>query len=146
MENSNENFTPKIIAFLCNWCSYEAADNAGTKRLSYAPEVVPVRVMCSGMIDPQYLFYSLKQGADGVFIGGCHYGDCHYKNGNFKAYRRIELMKKLMDQLGIDQERIKFENISAAEADKFADSISQFVKKVSEMGPSPIKTGGCVNE
>ena len=121
MENSIDNFSPKIVAFLCNWCSYEAADNAGTKRLSYAPEVVPIRVMCTGMVDPQFIVYSLNQGADGVFIGGCHYGDCHYKNGNFKAYRKIELTKMLIEQLGLDPKRVRFENISAAEADKFAN-------------------------
>lgn len=146
MDNSNENFSPRIVAFLCNWCSYDAADNAGTKRLSYSPEVVPIRVMCTGMIDPQFIIYSLNQGADGVFIGGCHYGDCHYKNGNCKAYRKIELTKRLIKQLGLDPNRVRFENISAAEADKFANIISEFTQEVYGLGPNPINNGGGVDE
>jgi len=121
---------PKIVAFLCNWCSYEAADNAGTKRLAYPPDIIPIRVMCTGMIDPQFILYAFKNGADGVFIGGCHFGDCHYLSGNYKAQRRVALLKGLLGQLGIKPDRLRFEKISAAEADKFANSVTKFISDI----------------
>jgi F420-non-reducing hydrogenase iron-sulfur subunit len=130
---------PRIVAFLCNWCSNEAADNAGTRRLAYPAEVVPIRVMCSAMVDAQFILHSLQKGADGVLIGGCHYGDCHYQTGNYKTFRRVELIKTLLGQLGIDPGRVRFENISAAEGDKFAKVVSSFISEIEAMGQNPMR-------
>ncbi len=133
-------FEPKIIAFVCNWCTYAGADLAGTSRIQYPPNVRIVRLMCSGGIDPIYVLKALLQGADGVLIGGCHPGDCHYQNGNFKARRRVAILKKSLERLGLDPDRVWLRWISASEGQLFADTVTEFVKFLKEKGPNPFKT------
>ena len=128
-------FEPKIVAFLCNWCSYAGADLAGTSRIQYAPNVRVIRVMCSGRVDPTFVIKALRAGADGVLIGGCHFGDCHYIEGNYKAARRVALLKKMLGQLGIEEERVWLEWISAAEGSRFAQVINDITAKIKELGP-----------
>lgn len=135
-------FEPKIIAFVCNWCTYAAADLAGTSRLSYPPNVRIIRLMCSGAIDPVYVINSLLEGIDGVFIGGCHPGDCHYITGNYKARRRIAILKSILKQLGFSEERVWLRWISASEARKFADAMTQMVDDLKKLGPNPFKKLG----
>ncbi|MDF2955957.1 hydrogenase iron-sulfur subunit [Candidatus Alkanophaga liquidiphilum] len=132
-------FEPKIIGFACNWCTYAGADLAGTSRLKYPPNIRLIRVMCTGRIDPEFILAAFARGADGVFVGGCHPGDCHYMSGNYKAKRRIELLRKMLAQLGISPERLRMEFISAAEGAKFAQVIREFTEKLKELGPSPLK-------
>ena len=136
-----EAFEPKILGFLCNWCAYAGADLAGTSRLKYPPNVLPIRVMCSGRVDPVFVLEALKQGADGVLIAGCHPGDCHYQSGNYKAYRRMKLIKKLLEELAIDTSRVRFEYVSASEGQKFASVVTEFVDEIKKMGPNPLKEG-----
>jgi len=130
-----EEFEPNIIGFLCNWCSYAGADLAGTSRIKYPTNIKIVRVMCSGRVDPVFVIESLKKGADGVLISGCHFGECHYKSGNYKANRRIKLLKKYLEEMGIDPKRIRFEFVSASEGQKFATVVEEFVKELKELGP-----------
>lgn len=130
-----KSFEPNIIAFLCNWCAYAGADLAGVSRFQYPANIKPLRVMCSGRIDPVFILTALKRGADAVFIGACHPGDCHYQSGNYKATRRILLLKKTLEQLGIDQKRVRLEFISAAEGRKFADVAAEFVEEIKKLGP-----------
>ncbi len=126
---------PKVVAFFCNWCTYLAADLAGTSRMKYAPNARVIRVMCSGRIDPQFVMEALANGADGVLIGGCHFGDCHYQSGNHKAFRRFQLLKRVLLGMGIEKERIRLEWISAAEADKLRDVMTEMVEQLKELGP-----------
>jgi len=128
-------FEPKIVGFLCNWCSYAGADLAGTSRMKYAPNVRVIRVMCSGRVEPVFVLKAFKEGADGVLICGCHPGDCHYMEGNYKAARRIPLLKKMLSQFGIEEERVRLEWVSAAEGDRFASIVNDMTKKVKELGP-----------
>jgi len=128
-------FEPKIVGFLCNWCSYAGADLAGTSRMKYAPNVRVIRVMCSGRVEPAFVLKAFKEGADGVLICGCHPGDCHYMEGNYKAARRIPLLKKMLSQFGIEDERVRLEWVSAAEGDRFASIVNDMTKKVKELGP-----------
>ena len=128
-------FEPNIIGFLCNWCSYAGADLAGTSRIKYPTNIKIVRVMCSGRVDPVFVIEALKKGADGVLISGCHFGECHYKSGNYKANRRIKLLKKYLEEMGIDPKRIRFEFVSASEGQKFATVVEEFVKELKELGP-----------
>ncbi len=128
-------FEPKIVGFLCNWCSYAGADLAGTSRMKYAPNVRVIRVMCSGRVEPAFVLKAFKEGADGVLICGCHPGDCHYMEGNYKAARRIPLLKKMLSQFGIEDERVRLEWVSAAEGDRFASIVNDMTKKVRELGP-----------
>jgi len=136
---SKKEFEPKIIGFLCNWCSYAGADLAGTSRIRYPPNIKSIRVMCSGRVEPAFVLEALKKGADGVLIAGCHPGDCHYQSGNYKTNRRIKLLKKLLKDMGIEPERVRFEYISASEGQKFADTVNDFVKELKKLGPNPIK-------
>lgn len=131
------NFEPKIVAFLCNWCAYAGADMAGTSRLKYPANVVPIRVMCSGRVDAEFIINAFEEGADGVFIGGCHPGDCHYVSGNYRARRRVKMMKKLLSQMGINEKRLRLEWISATEGKKFATVLEEFVDEIKKLGPSP---------
>ena len=126
---------PKIVAFFCNWCTYLAADLAGTSRMKYAPNARVIRVMCSGRIDPQFVMEAFANGADGVLIGGCHFGDWHYQSGNHKAFRRFRLLKRVLLGMGIEEERIRLEWISAAEADKLRDVMTEMVERLRELGP-----------
>jgi len=134
-----KDFEPNIIGFLCNWCSYAGADLAGTSRMKYPPNIKSIRVMCSGRVDPVFVLEALRKGADGVLIAGCHSGDCHYQSGNYKANRRMKLLKKLIEDLAIEPGRIRFEYISASEGAKFASVVTEFVDELKKMGPSPLK-------
>jgi len=124
---------PKIIAFLCNWCSYAGADNAGVSRFQYSPSVRVIRVMCSGRINILHLLEAFKAGADGVMVLGCHIGDCHYISGNLHAQRRVNMAKRLVELAGINPERLKLEWVSAAEGKKFAQLINDFIAELEEM-------------
>jgi F420-non-reducing hydrogenase iron-sulfur subunit len=134
-----EEFEPNIIGFLCNWCSYAGADLAGTSRMKYPPNIKSIRVMCSGRVDPVFILEALKKGADGVLVAGCHPGDCHYQSGNYKANRRIKLLKKLLEEVAIDPKRVRFEYVSASEGQKFASLVTEFVDELKKMGPNPLK-------
>ena len=128
-------FEPKIVAFFCNWCTYLAADLAGTSRIKYAPNAEVVRVMCSGRVDVQFVLKAFAKGADGVLIGGCHPGDCHYQEGNYKALRRFRLTKRLLKQMGIEEQRLRLEWISAAEGDRVRVVINEMVEQLKALGP-----------
>jgi len=130
-----EEFEPKIVAFFCNWCTYLAADLAGTSRIKYAPNAEVVRVMCSGRVDVQFVLKAFAKGADGVLIGGCHPGDCHYQEGNYKALRRYRLLQRLIRQMGIEEERLRLEWISAAEGDRVRVVIDEMVETLRRLGP-----------
>ncbi|MFH1135325.1 MAG: hydrogenase iron-sulfur subunit [Pseudomonadota bacterium] len=129
-------FKPKIVAFVCNWCTYTAADLAGISRLDYAAEVRLLRLMCTGMIDPKYVLKAFLDGADGVFIGGCHPGDCHYINGNLKAQKRIAGVGKILEQFGFAPERLVLKWIGASEGPEFRENMNHFVESVRALGPS----------
>jgi F420-non-reducing hydrogenase iron-sulfur subunit len=129
-------FEPRIIGFLCRWCSYPGADLAGTSRLKYPPNMIPIRVMCSGRVDPSFVFKALANGADGVLIAGCHPpADCHYESGNIKAMRRYPLLLKTLEQFGIEKERVRLEWISASEGSKFAQVVGELRETVKGLGP-----------
>ena len=131
----DKNFEPTIIGFTCNWCSYRAADLAGTARMKYAPNVRLVRLMCSGRLDPTFVLRALSQGADGVMITGCHPGECHYLEQNYKALRRFLLLKRVLAGLCIEARRVKLVRASAAEAAKFAAETTAFVEEIRKLGP-----------
>jgi F420-non-reducing hydrogenase iron-sulfur subunit len=131
-----KNFEPKIIGFCCNWCSYAGADLAGVSRLQYPPNLRMIRVMCSGSVNPEHILESFRQGADGVFIGGCHPGDCHYISGNYKTLRRVSLLKKLLLQFGLEPERLRLDWISAAEGQRFAQAVTEFTEEIKKLGPA----------
>jgi F420-non-reducing hydrogenase iron-sulfur subunit len=131
-----DNFEPKIIAFCCNWCSYAGADLAGTSRIQYSPSVRVIRVMCSGRVNPLFVIKAFSIGADGVLVLGCHPGDCHYIEGNYKTMRRIPLLKKMMKQFGIEEERVRLEWISASEGAKFAEVTNGFTQTIRNLGPN----------
>ncbi|MDZ7339545.1 MAG: hydrogenase iron-sulfur subunit [candidate division KSB1 bacterium] len=128
-------FEPKIICFLCKWCTYAGADLAGTSRMKYKPNGVNIRFLCSSRVDPQHVLWAFKSGADGVLLGGCHPGDCHYQEGNYKTLRRVTLMKKMLQQLGIEDGRLRLEWISAAEGRKFAETMDEFTEQIRALGP-----------
>ena len=132
-------FKPKIVSFLCNWCSYTGADLAGTSRMKYAPNIRIIRVMCSGRVDPTFVLTAFREGADGVLICGCHPGDCHYHEGNYKCLRRFHLLKKYIEQMGINPDRLRLEWISASEGKQFADLADEMTEKVLELGPCSVK-------
>jgi len=135
-------FKPKIVGFLCNWCSYAGADLAGVSRIQYPPTVRIVRVMCSGRIDPTFILEAFRSGADGVLVAGCHPGDCHYLAGNYKAQRRIIMLKRLLEQFGLEPGRLKLEWVSASEGDRFARVIKDMTEEIRKLGPSPLRAGG----
>ncbi|HIG99675.1 MAG TPA: hydrogenase iron-sulfur subunit, partial [Thermoplasmata archaeon] len=110
----SEEFEPNILGFLCNWCSYAGADLAGTSRMKYPSNLKSIRVMCSGRVDPAFVLEALRKGVDGVLIAGCHPGDCHYQSGNYKTNRRMKLLKKLLEELGIEPQPVRFEYVSAS--------------------------------
>jgi F420-non-reducing hydrogenase iron-sulfur subunit len=130
-----ERFEPKIVAFFCNWCTYLAADLAGTSRMKYAPNIRVIRLMCSGRVDPQFVLDAFAKGADGVLIGGCHPGDCHYQEGNYKMLRRFQLLRRVVAEMGIEPERLRLEWISAAEGDKVRTVVNDMVERVRALGP-----------
>jgi coenzyme F420-reducing hydrogenase delta subunit len=129
-----EAFEPKIVAFLCKWCSSAGSDLAGVSRLKYPPNVVPITVMCSGSVSPLYIFSAFNQGADGVLVSGCHPGDCHYIKGNFYARRRIALVKKLLEHVGLEPQRFQMSWVSAAEGQKYTQIIDDFVNQLKPLG------------
>ncbi len=132
-------YEPKLVGFLCNWCSYAGADLAGVSRFQYPPNLRVIRVMCSGRVHPAHILEAFRDGADGVLVAGCHIPtDCHYISGNFKAQRRVAMVKRLMEQLGIEPERLRLEWISAAEGDKFAKTIREMTEDLRKLGPSPV--------
>lgn len=132
-------FEPKIVAFTCNWCSYAAADLAGTSRIGYPPNVEIIRVMCTGMVDPIYVFRAFELGIDGVLIAGCHPGDCHYISGNLKAEERVGVLRRLIHTLGLEDERLNLVWCSTAEGGKFAATATEFVVELKKLGPSPFR-------
>ncbi len=132
---SQEQFEPRLIGFLCNWCSYTGADLAGTARMVYAPNIRIIRVMCTGRVDPQFVLKAFHEGADGVLISGCHPGDCHYQEGNYKAMRRHKLLSKMLEQFGIEKERFRLEWVSASEGTKFQQVCNEFAEQVRRLGP-----------
>ena len=129
-------FEPKIIAFLCNWCSYTGADLAGTSRTQYPANVRIVRIMCTGALDPIYVIKPLLEGADGVLVSGCYPGDCHYVNGNKKARRRIATLKMVLSEFGIEEERVWLRWISASEGKRFAETVTEMVDRLKALGPN----------
>ena len=128
-------FEPKIVAFLCNWCSYRGADLAGTSRIKCAANVRAIRVMCSGRVEPAFVLRAFELGADGVLVLGCHPGDCHYAEGNYKALRRMELLKRTLVQLGVDEDRFRLDWVSASEGDRFSHVVNDITEKVRALGP-----------
>lgn len=135
-------YEPKLVAFICNWCTYAAADLAGTARIQYPPNVKVIRLMCSGSVDPIYVIKALLEGVDGVLIGGCHPGDCHYISGNYKARRRVAILKTILRNIGFPQNRVWLKWISASEGREFANTISTMVEDLKKMGPNPFQSLG----
>jgi coenzyme F420-reducing hydrogenase delta subunit len=131
-------FEPKIIGFLCNWCSYAGADLAGVSRFQYPSNVRIVRVMCSGRVDPLFVMEMFVQGADGVIIGGCHPGDCHYMEGNYHMERRVNMLKKILAKSNLNPERLALEWIAASEGERFAETMRNFTEKIRTLGPTPV--------
>ena len=131
-----QNFDPKIVAFLCNWCSYAGADTAGVSRFQYPPNIRVIKVMCSGRVQANFLLEAFHRGADGVLVGGCHIGDCHYQNGNERAMERVEEAKRFLELLGIDPRRVRLEWVSASEGIRFKNVVEEFTQELSEMGPT----------
>jgi F420-non-reducing hydrogenase iron-sulfur subunit len=134
----SKEFEPNILGFLCNWCSYAGADLAGTSRMKYPSNLKSIRVMCSGRVDPAFVLEAFRKGVDGVLIAGCHPGDCHYQSGNYKTNRRVKLLKKLLEDLGIEPARVRFEYVSASEGQKFASVVTEFVAEIKKLGPNPL--------
>jgi len=134
-------FEPKIVAFLCNWCAYRGADLAGTSRMKCAPNVRPIRVMCSGRVEPDFVLKAFEAGADGVLILGCHPGDCHYLEGNYKTMRRIALLKNMLSQLGIEDERLRLEWVSASEGGRFASITNEMTGQIRKLGSFSHRNG-----
>ena len=136
-----QEFEPRIVAFLCHWCTYTGADLAGTTRQQYPPNVRVVHLMCSGAVDVVYIMKALMDGADGVIVGGCHPGDCHYQSGNFKARRRVAILRNVLDQFGIPKERVWLRWISASEGQMFAETIREITEATRKMGPAEFRLG-----
>jgi F420-non-reducing hydrogenase iron-sulfur subunit len=130
-----EEFEPRIVAFLCKWCSSAGSDLAGVSRMEYPPNVIPIQVMCSGSVSPLYILSAFKKGADGVLVSGCHPGDCHYLKGNFYARRRIALVKGQLEFIGLEPERFQMSWVSAAEGLKYTEIIKDFVNTLKPLGP-----------
>lgn len=135
MEKEKEEYEPQIVAFLCNWCSYMGANMAGTNRLKYPANVKPIRVMCSGRVDPLFILHAFHTGADGVLVSGCHPGDCHYIKGNFYMRRRMAILRKLLEYVGIELERLQVSWVSAAEPQKFTEVVTKITEDVRRLGP-----------
>ncbi|MHA1869074.1 MAG: hydrogenase iron-sulfur subunit [Candidatus Heimdallarchaeaceae archaeon] len=134
-ESGIKNPNPKIVLFLCRWCSGKGADLAGTSRLNYPPNVLPIMVNCTSRIDPRFIVEAFLDGADGVLVTGCHFGDCHYKTGNYKAYRRLSLVAKLLKQVGVNPKRFRLTWISATEATKFVKVTTEMVEDLKKLPP-----------
>jgi len=137
-----DEFEPNVLGILCNWCTYAGADLAGTARTQYPPNVRVIRVMCTGRLDPAFILKALSVGADGVLVSGCHIGDCHYLAGNFKARRRVALMRKLIEEYGYDRERLRMTFVSASEGALWAEVVQDMVNTIKKLGPNPLKQVG----
>jgi F420-non-reducing hydrogenase iron-sulfur subunit len=137
--NDSAEWSPRIVAFFCNWCTYTASDLAGVSRLRYAPSTRVIRVMCSGRIEPSFILDAFTKGADGVLIGGCHPGDCHYSEGNYKCLRRYHLLQKYVEQIGLEKERLRLEWISASEGKRLQEVVNEMTETLIQLGPSKIK-------
>mgnify|MGYP000064709438 CR=1 FL=1 len=137
--SSEKEFEPRIIGFLCNWCSYAGADLAGGSRREYPANILPIRVMCSGRVSPHHILKAFQMGADGVLVAGCHIGECHYLKGNYLTAKRIPLAKELLNFIGISPERLRLEWISASEGEKFAAVVADFSEQIRNLGPSPLR-------
>ncbi|MEW6359996.1 MAG: hydrogenase iron-sulfur subunit [Planctomycetota bacterium] len=135
-KTESQNWEPKIVAFLCNWCSYAGADLAGVSRLQYPPNVRIIRVPCSGRVNPLFILSALRHGADGVLVSGCHPGDCHYTSGNYTARRKFALMKRLLEYVGFEPGRVRFSWVSASEGPQFAELIRKITDDVKALGPA----------
>ncbi len=137
-DKSKKAFTPNIVAFACNWCSYAGADAAGVNRLQHSPNFRIIRTMCSGRVTPAFVLKAFNAGADGVLVSGCHFGDCHYIFGNHKAVEQFDKTKALVKTLGLDERRVRLEWVSAAEGPRWAELINEFVEQITALGPSPL--------
>ena len=137
----SKDYEPRIIAFLCNWCSYAGADLAGASKIQYPANILVIRAMCSGMIHPNFVIDALTNGADGVLMCGCHPGDCHYLEGNLKAEKRAEALDLMLEDLGLEPERYRLEWVSASEGKRFAEIVTDMTEKLRSLGPSPYRKG-----
>jgi len=135
-----QSFEPRIIAFFCNWCTYTASDLAGTARLTYSPNTRVIRMMCCGRLDPEFVLAALREGADGVLIGGCHPGDCHYREGNYKCLRRFKLIRRYLAQMGIEEERVRLAWIAASEGDRVQKVTNEMVAQIKQLGPLKLRS------
>jgi F420-non-reducing hydrogenase iron-sulfur subunit len=135
---ANEEWQPKILGIVCNWCSYAGSDLAGTSRIQYPADIRLIRLMCTGRVDPLLIAKAFVDGADGVIVSGCHFGDCHYLEGNFKAAKRMFYMKRVLKSLGFDDRRVRMTFVSASEGAKWAEVVKDMVKTINELGPSPM--------
>jgi len=133
----SEEFKPRILVFCCNWCAYAGADLAGVSRFQISPHFRVIRTLCSARVDPEWILHAFRKGADGVMVLGCHPGDCHYIGGNYRTRRRMALVRMLLTQFGLNKDRFQLEWVSAAEAEKFARVVNNFVERIKELGPSP---------
>lgn len=140
MKTNDKSFEPRIVGFLCNWCAYSGADLAGVSRLASSPNLRILRVMCSGRVDPSFILRAFQLGADAILIAGCHPGDCHYQEGNFKALRRVLLLKRILRDFGIDERRLRLEWISASEAERFARIATEYAEEIRALGPLRLET------
>ncbi len=132
----DQEWRPKIVAFLCNWCSYAGADLAGVSRIQYSPNIRVIRVPCSGRINPLYIFKALENGVDGVLVSGCHPGDCHYISGNLVARRKFSVLKNFLTFLGVEPERVQFSWVSASEGGRFAQIVEKVTGDIRKLGPA----------
>jgi len=135
-KEEKKEWEPRIVAFLCNWCSYAGADLAGVSRLQYPPNIRVIRVPCSGRVNPLFILRALRQGADGVLVSGCHPGDCHYLSGNYYARRKFALLKSLLEYVGIEPDRVQFSWVSASEGSKFSEVVTEVTEGIKALGPS----------
>jgi F420-non-reducing hydrogenase iron-sulfur subunit len=138
-KKTEKEFEPLIVAYCCNWCSYAGADLAGTSRFEYPTNIRIVRIMCTGRVDPTFVLETLRMGADGVLIAGCHPGDCHYQKGNYMMEKRFDYIKKAVNSIGIEPERVRLEWISASEGGKFAALVREMTNQIRQLGPSPFR-------
>ncbi len=135
LKNPDESWEPRVVAFICNWCTYTGADLAGTSRMKYPPNVRVIKIPCSGRFDPLFMIKAFERGADGVLVSGCHPGDCHYSEGNFNARRKFTVFRSLLDTLGVDMDRVWFSWISASEGGKWVETVTRFTEVIREKGP-----------
>ncbi len=136
--SQHSQWEPRILGFLCRWCSYAGADLAGTSRKKYPPNIRIIKIPCSGRIDPLLIIKALRLGFDGVLVSGCHPGDCHYQTGNYRARRRMAITKKFLEYLGVEPQRVQASWVSAAEGDKFAEVVADITREIREIGPNQL--------